>query len=90
MSDATKPMEIELKLVLPGPAEESAVVAYLSKKHYTIEKLDPLRNVDTYLDTFDWSLMRNKYALRYRLANGSAMYTLKGVGSIDHGQQRFR
>ena len=78
-------MEIELKLVLPGQAEAEAVVAYLNKNGYTVEKLDPVRNVDTYLDTFDWSLMKNKYALRYRFANGSAMYTLKGVGSIDHG-----
>ncbi len=85
MKGQTKSMEIELKLVLPGQGEEEAVVAYLSKNRYTVEKLDPVQNVDTYLDTFDWSLMKNKFALRYRFANGSAMYTLKGVGSINHG-----
>ena len=85
MKEQTKTMEIELKLVLPGQGEEEAVVAYLRQHGYTVEKLDPVRNVDTYLDTFDWSLLKNKYALRYRLENGSAMYTLKGVGSIDHG-----
>jgi len=26
--------------------------------------------------------MKNKLALRYRVSNGSAMYTLKGIGSI--------
>jgi triphosphatase len=78
-------MEIELKLVLPGQGEEEAVVAYLRGKGYTVEKLDPVRNVDTYLDTFDWSLLKSKYALRYRLENGSARYTLKSVGSIDRG-----
>lgn len=78
-------MEIELKLALPGQGEEQAVVAYLSQNGYTVEKLDPVQNVDTYLDTFDWSLMKNKFALRYRFANGSATYTLKGVGSINHG-----
>lgn len=80
-----QPVEIELKLILPGPGEQENVVAYLGRNGYKVEKLDPVRNVDTYLDTFDWSLMKNKYALRYRLANGSANYTLKSVGSIDHG-----
>jgi inorganic triphosphatase YgiF len=78
-------MEIELKLLLPGQAEESAVVAYLSKKHYTVEKLDPLRNVDTYLDTFDWSLLKSKLALRYRVSNGTAVYAVKSIGPIEDG-----
>jgi triphosphatase len=81
----TQSMEIELKLILPGQGQEEAVVAYLNEHGYTVEKFDPVRNVDTYLDTFDWSLLKNKYALRYRLENDSAMYTLKSVGSIDHG-----
>jgi triphosphatase len=78
-------MEIELKLILPGAKAESAVVACLRDHGYRVEELDPVRNVDTYLDTFDWSLMKNKLALRYRLASGAAMYTLKSIGSIRDG-----
>lgn len=85
MSNTTKPLEIELKLVLPGQTEESAVVSYLSKKHYKVEKLEPLRNVDIYLDTFDWSLLKNKLALRYRVSNGTAVYTVKSIGPIKDG-----
>jgi triphosphatase len=85
LKEKSKATEIELKLVLPGQGEEEAVVTYLSRNNYAVEKLEPVRNVDTYLDTFDWSLMKNNYALRYRLANGSAMYTLKSVGPIDDG-----
>jgi CHAD domain-containing protein len=85
LSGETKSIEIELKLVLPRPEDEAAVVACLSEKNYTVEKLDPVRNVDTYLDTFDWSLMKNKLALRYRVSNGTAMYALKSIGSIEDG-----
>ena len=85
MRDQTKPMEIELKLILPGPEAEAAVVARVREHGYLVEGLDPVRNVDTYLDTFDWSLMKNKLALRYRVSNGTAMYTLKSTGSIKDG-----
>jgi len=85
MRDQTKPMEIELKLILPGPEAESAVVACMREHGYLVEELGPVRNVDTYLDTFDWSLMKNKLALRYRVSNGTAMYTLKSTGSIKDG-----
>ena len=80
--------EIELKLVLPGLGAESAVVKYLLDHHYTVEELDPVRNVDTYLDTFDWSLMKNKLSLRYRISNGSWMYTLKSIGHVEDGIAR--
>ena len=77
--------EIELKLVLSREGQEDAILAYLSEHGYSFEKLERVRNVDTYLDSFDWSLLKNKYALRYRLANNSPMYTLKGAGSVDQG-----
>ncbi len=85
MKDGMQPMEIELKLVLPGHEAESAVVASMRESGYTVDELGPVRNVDTYLDTFDWSLMKNRLALRYRVSNGSAMYTLKSIGSIEDG-----
>jgi len=78
-------MEIELKQVLPGPEAESAVVAHLREHGYQVEELEPVRNVDLYLDTFDWSLMKNKLSLRYRISNGQAMYTLKSLGPIEEG-----
>ena len=85
MSDTGKPVEIELKLGLPGPEAEPAVVACMQERGYRVEALDPVRNLDTYLDTFDWSLMKNHLALRYRVSNGSAMYTLKSIGPIPDG-----
>jgi triphosphatase len=78
-------MEIELKLILSGQKDESAVVACLRENDYAVEELDPVRNIDTYLDTFDWLLMKSKLALRYRVSNGTAMYTLKSIGPIDDG-----
>ncbi len=74
-----------MKLVLPGPEAESAVVAHMRERGYRVEELDPVRNVDIYLDTFDWSLMKNKLSLRYRISNGQAMYTLKSMGDIEEG-----
>lgn len=85
MSHGTNPMEIELKLLLPAPEAESNTVSFLRDHGYRVEELDPVRNVDTYLDTFDWSLMKNKLALRYRVSDGTAMYTLKSIGSIQDG-----
>jgi len=85
MNDGIKPAEIELKLVLPGQEAEVAVVACLRENDYTVEDLDPVRHVDTYLDTFDWSLMKNKLSLRYRVSNSAAVYTLKSIGPIEDG-----
>jgi CHAD domain-containing protein len=78
-------VEIELKLVLPGQGDESAIVACLRENDYIVEEIDPVQNVDTYLDTFDWLLLKNKLSLRYRVSNGTAMYTLKGMGPIEEG-----
>jgi CHAD domain-containing protein/uncharacterized protein YjbK len=85
MNGEMKSIEIELKLTLPGPEVEEAMVGYMRQNGYEVEELDPVRNVDIYLDTFDWSLLRKKLALRYRVANGAAMYTMKSVGSIEEG-----
>ena len=85
MNNGTKTLEIELKLVLPGPEAESAVVACLRENDYRVEEIEPVRNVDIYLDTFDWSLLKNRLALRYRLSNGTALYTLKSIGAIQDG-----
>jgi CHAD domain-containing protein len=88
MSDRIESAEIELKFVLPGQAAEVAVVACLRENNYTVEDLDPVRHVDTYLDTFDWSLMKNKLSLRYRVSNSAAVYTLKSIAPIEDGIAR--
>ena len=88
MNEEIKSTEIELKLVLPGPEAEAAVVACLRENDYTVEDLEAVRNVDTYLDTFDWSLMKNKLSLRYRVSNRAAGYTLKSIGPIEDGIAR--
>lgn len=85
MSDETKPVETELKLVLASQEADLAVIAYLGESGYTVEQLDPVRNVDIYLDTFDWLLLKNKLALRFRISNGAAMYTLKSIEPIEDG-----
>jgi len=85
LSDETKPVETELKLVLASQEADLAVIAYLGESGYTVEQLDPVRNVDIYLDTFDWLLLKNKLALRFRISNGAAMYTLKSIEPIEDG-----
>jgi CHAD domain-containing protein len=77
--------EVELKLLLSGQDAESSVVKYMGENHYVVEELGPVRNVDAYLDTFDWSLMKNKLSLRYRISNGAWMYTLKSIGPVEEG-----
>jgi CHAD domain-containing protein/uncharacterized protein YjbK len=85
MNDASKSIEIELKLILPGSKAEREVVDFLRQNKYTVEKIDPVKNVDIYMDTTDWSLLKNKLSLRYRLADEKAMYTVKSVGPIEDG-----
>ena len=57
-----KPVEIELKLALPGPEAEEAVIANIREQGYRVKELKQVRNIDVYLDTFDWSLMKKKLA----------------------------
>jgi CHAD domain-containing protein len=85
MGNRSKSTEIELKLLLPDQKASPAVLEYMRQRGYKVEEIDSVRNTDTYLDTFDWTLMKNKLALRYRLTNGKALYTLKSVGGIEDG-----
>jgi CHAD domain-containing protein len=85
MNKGEKRTETELKLVLPDLDAESGIIAILREHGYIIKKPDHVKNVDIYMDTFDWSLMKNKLSLRYRLANGKAMHTIKSIGSIANG-----
>ena len=85
MSRGNPDREIELKLLVPRKEAEHQVVSYLREHGYRIEEADPVRNLDVYLDTFDWSLLKHKLSLRYRSANGQAMYTLKSLGAIQEG-----
>ena len=78
-------LEIELKLILPGNQAEELIIDFLRQNNYSIEKISPLKNIDIYMDTSDWSLLKNKLSLRYRLSNGKAMYTMKSVGAIEDG-----
>jgi triphosphatase len=88
MSGGKQPVEIELKLTLPGPEAEAAIVEHLLAQGYKVKKHRAVRNTDIYLDTFDWSLLKKKLALRYRLFDGEAMYTLKSMGEIEAGIAR--
>lgn len=74
-----------MKLILPGNQVEELIVDCLRKNHYTVEKINPVTNIDIYLDTSDWTLAKNKLSLRYRLSNGEAFYTVKSVGAIENG-----
>ena len=88
MNKDKKPQEIELKLVLPGPEAETAIVAKMRENDYLIKEPGQVKNIDIYLDTFDWSLLKKKLSLRYRVANGKAMYTVKSIGGIEEGIAR--
>jgi triphosphatase len=88
MSEEITPTETELKLGLPGQEAEAAVVACLRENGYTVEDLEAVRNVDTYLDTFDWSLLKNGLSLRYRVSNSATVYTVKSIGPIEDGIAR--
>lgn len=85
MSNNKQPVEIELKLILPGPEAEPAIVECVRAQGYRVKHLKAVRNVDIYLDTFDWSLLKKKLALRYRVADGEAMYALKSMGEFEAG-----
>lgn len=87
MKDDT-PRETGLKLTLPSPAAEAEIIAALEGQAYRIKRLKAGRNLDLYLDTFDWSLYKEKLSLRYRIAGGQARYTLKAVGSSEEGSAR--
>lgn len=85
MNSEKTPVEIELKLILPGPEAEAPIVESMREQGCKVKELEPVRNIDIYLDTFDWSLMKKKLALRYRVSNGEAMYAIKGIGPIEDG-----
>jgi CHAD domain-containing protein/uncharacterized protein YjbK len=85
MNVPPKAVEVELKLLLPGRVAETPIINLLRQNKYSVQKMDPLNNIDTYMDTSDWALMKNKLSLRYRLSNNTAMYTLKSIGSIENG-----
>jgi inorganic triphosphatase YgiF len=79
------PQETELKLRLPGLRAEKAVLQALQQHGYKINDLRIIRNADLYLDSYSWLLLKKKWALRYRLANGQAQYTLKSIGGVIDG-----
>ena len=85
MNDISKSIEIELKFILSGTQSKPLVVNYLRQNKYVVDKINPLKNVDIYMDTTDWMLLKNKLSLRYRLSNDTALYTLKSVSEIEDG-----
>jgi len=80
-----KNKEIELKLMLPSSDAEQDVINKISSHGYKCKQIKPLTNIDIYLDTFDWRLLKKKYSLRYRSADGSFFYTVKGQEQIQNG-----
>lgn len=85
MASRQKPVERELKLILPGLEAETTIVEMMSAQGYRIKALSTVTNVDLYLDTFDWLLMKKKLSLRYRISDGKSLYTIKSLGSIEDG-----
>jgi len=88
MNEGMTLAEMTLKLLLPGQEAEAAVLACLQENGYTVEDLDAVRRVDTYLDTFDWLLMKNGLSLRYRISNSAAAYRLANIGPVEDGIAR--
>ena len=79
------PVETELKLALAGRENEAAIMEALQSHGYAVEALEAVVNVDLYMDTFDWLLMKKKLALRYRVCGDKAYYTVKGLTPIEDG-----
>jgi CHAD domain-containing protein len=86
--DTVKKMEIELKLTLPPDGAEAAIVELMRSHNYSLTRLKTQTNTDTYMDTGDWSLLKNGLTLRYRVNDNQAIYTLKGTGDIKDGIAR--
>ncbi len=90
-----EPVEMELKLVLRGQEDESAVVACLRENNYTVEEIEPVQHVDTYLDTFDWLLLKNKTCApvprleRYGDVYAQEHRTHRGRDRQEDGEWRF-
>jgi len=85
MSHEKTPVEKELKLTLSDPEAETAIVEHIRGNGYKVKELKQVRNVDIYLDTFDWTLFKKKLALRYRTSNGAFMYAIKGIEKMENG-----
>ena len=85
MKKGKQAIETELKIVLPGQEAEAQIISIMREHGYAVDELDPVKNIDIYLDTFDWSLLKKKLALRYRTSNGQAMYTIKSIGTMEDG-----
>ena len=56
MNVPPKAVEVELKLLLPGRVAETPIINLLRQNKYSVQKMDPLNNIDTYMDTSDWAL----------------------------------
>jgi CHAD domain-containing protein len=84
MSALPNSIEVELKLLLPNNHLEGEVIDYLKQKGYKTEKTDPIKNIDIYLDTGDWALLKNGFSLRYRTVNNQAVYTMKSTDTIEN------
>lgn len=85
MTLAAKPQETELKLVIPTRNDATMIIRKLREQGYAVSRPANIRNDDLYLDSYDWSLMKNKLSLRYRLENDTARYTLKSIGDFKKG-----
>jgi CHAD domain-containing protein len=85
MTEATKTREVELKLTLAGPADEEKIIAALVSLGYEITSGKSVRNEDLYLDTFEWTLLRNGLSLRLRSTDGERLYSLKSIGEMKDG-----
>ena len=77
--------EIELKVTLGDPDDAELIVAYLASLGYTITPGKTVRNEDLYMDTFEWTLLKNGLALRLRTVDGKRFYTLKSIGKMTDG-----
>jgi inorganic triphosphatase YgiF len=83
--DKPKTRETELKLTLENPRDAEEIVAFLESRGYQCAPGARVRNDDIYLDTFEWTLLKNGMALRLRRTGGRPFYTLKSVGTVKDG-----
>ena len=88
MSETQKKLEIELKLLIGNESMGEEIIGFLQSIGYRLGSERIGIHTDTYLDTFDWQLFKNRMALRFRRKQDSVRIMIKGVSEVVDGVSR--
>ncbi len=88
MSEAEKKLEIELKLQISSETLGTEIIEFLQTIGYRLGADQIGKHTDTYLDTIDWKLFKNRMALRLRKKQNVVRITIKGMAEVVDGVSR--